>query len=145
MFMYRNYDSEVCHYDCYKDPISSGISSKQEDADLPVVTHLVLAGVFAALMLVAFATFWQSGEALFMVVISALYLAMYMGTPYLFYRINPALIDSKTTSFEKALKLKVGTYTGPLSGFEAMAQVLTVPIALLIAFSSMGVILFMVS
>ena len=124
----------------------NSISDQEKaDADLPAITYFLLAGVFSTLMAVGFIVFWHSAEALFMVVISALYLLMYLGTPYLLYRINPALVGAKTIFLASVLKSKVGTYTGPLSGFEAMVQVLTVPVALLIAFSGMGVILFMVS
>lgn len=66
---------------------------------------------------------------------------MYMGTPYVMYKINPKLMEGKTASFNEALKAKVGTYTAPLTGFEAMAQILTVPVSLAVLFTSFGFVL----
>jgi hypothetical protein len=92
-------------------------------------------------MLVAFAVFWNDAHALFMVVISAGYLAMYIGIPYLLYGMNPNLADGRMESLREALKRRVHTFTGHISGLEAIAQVITVPTALLVTFAAMGIIL----
>lgn len=111
------------------------------DHDLPAIAYMLLAGIFSALMLVAFAIFWSDAHALFMVVISTGYLAMYIGIPYLLYGMSPDLADGRMENLRMALKRKVHTFTGHISGFEAIAQVITVPTALLVTFVTMGIIL----
>lgn len=141
--MYRDHELDICVTEINEIVFDRdyGADNEVRDHDLPAIAYLLLAGCFGALMLLAFLVFWKEAEALFMVVISAFYLVMYMGIPYVMYGMKKDIIDDRREPLFIAMKQRVGTLTGPISGFEAMTQVLTVPVALLLAFASMGIIL----
>jgi hypothetical protein len=86
-------------------------------------TMLSAYGVFFMAM---FATFRGSREALFMIVISTLYAAMFFGTATLLARVKggeaPSPLERKGGELQ--------CWTGPLSLGAVAAQVLTVPICL---------------
>jgi|GEM_PF-1678814 len=104
-------------------------------------------GVFKTLALVNIATlgtFWLTflgdAEALFMVAISSVYLAAYLGTPLVMNKVGE--IDaSQTKPFHEFLAEPFETWTGIITGREAMLQVLMVPVAILVTAVGMGVII----
>ncbi len=102
------------------------------------------AGVFKTLAIINAAilgvfgwTFRGDGEALFMVVISAIYLAAYIGTPLIMNR--AANIDGhQSKSYYQFLREPFETWTGTISGRAALVQVIIIPSAILIAVIGMS-------
>ena len=100
-----------------------------------------LALIYAALLAVFWLTFQGDEEALFMVAISAVYLAAYMGTPFLLSRVGGRVDPESNKKFAAFLREPFETWTGIVTGREAMLQVLLIPMAILIAGCGMGVII----
>ncbi|MFC2953337.1 hypothetical protein ACFOOP_15480 [Marinicaulis aureus] len=100
-----------------------------------------LALVYAALLAVFWLAFQGDREALFMVAISAVYLAAYMGTPFMLSRVGGRVDPAEDKSFAAFLREPFETWTGIVTGREAMLQVLLIPMAILIAGCGMGVII----
>ena len=77
-----------------------------------------------------------------MVAISGVYLAAYLGSPFVMSRvgrIDPPL----ESSFQQFLKAPFTTWTGVITGREALLQVVLVPGAILFAVIGMGMIIAM--
>lgn len=105
-----------------------------------VVKMLAIINVY---ILAAFAvTLGGDGEALFMIAISAAYLLAYMGTPYLMGRVGGKHLDY-AVPFDKFLRTPFETWTGTITGRQAMIQVLLVPAAIAIAVTGMCAIIAM--
>ena len=99
-----------------------------------------LGAINAAILGVFWWTFRGDGEALFMVAVSAIYLAAYMGTPYVMNR--AAKIDGQQSgSFYNFLREPFETWTGVITGREALLQVILIPSAILIAVIGMSIII----
>lgn len=96
----------------------------------------MLAGLNAYVLLAFWIALQGDREALFMVAISAFYLFAYMGTPYLMARLG-AKKAPRSSSLSQFLKEPFDTWTGVITGREAMIQVLTVPVAIAIAVTGM--------
>lgn len=101
----------------------------------------MLALIYAALLGVFGLTFRGDGEALFMVAISAVYLAAYMGTPFMLSRIGGRVDPVQEKPLARFLREPFETWTGVLSGREAALQILLIPSAILIAGAGMGLII----
>ncbi len=97
-----------------------------------------LAAVNAGVLGVFWWTFRGDAEALFMVAISAAYLAAYMGTPLLLSRIGGRIDPIQTKPFDAFLNDPFETWTGTVTGREAMIQILMVPVAILLAVIGMS-------
>ena len=102
---------------------------KQEQRDLhPGVYEVSL--VFWALFLVVFwVTFVVSGSALLMTAVGALYAIIYFGVPILMSRMIPGLNRCHST-VKNFVHGRFETAYGPLSGFDALLQVVMVPLSL---------------
>ncbi|WP_425408582.1 hypothetical protein [Hyphococcus sp.] len=100
-----------------------------------------LALINAAILGVFGLTFLHDGEALFMVAISAVYLAAYLGTPYVLSKVGGRIDSAQEKPFEQFLGEPFETWTGVISGREALLQIMLVPAAILIAVTGMGVII----
>ena len=96
----------------------------------------MLAGLNAYVLLAFWVALQSDREALFMVAISAFYLLAYMGTPYLMARLG-AKNAPRSSSLSQFLTEPFDTWTGVITGREAMIQVLTVPVAIAIAVTGM--------
>lgn len=100
-----------------------------------------LALIYATLLAVFWLTFQGDGEALFMVAISAVYLTAYMGTPFMLSRVGGRVDPVDDKNFAAFLHEPFETWTGIVTGREAMLQVLLIPMAILIAGCGMGAII----
>lgn len=94
----------------------------------PRVYKIALA-CWAGLLAIFWITFWVSANALFMVVISTGYAIMFFGVPYVMSRQvrNPPTPAPTLFAF---LKAPFGTIDGAMSGWEALLQVILVPLCL---------------
>lgn len=104
----------------------------------------IMSGCFGTMMLAFWLTFRGSTEALFSVMISLVYLAMYLGTPWVVLRCRAAhevegeqalrgLDLDRGAGFGTFLRGRMHTATGPLTGWEVVAQACSIPFAVMIA------------
>jgi len=86
------------------------------------------------------ATFAESPFTLFMLAVVIGYSIMFFGVPYVMSRVAPPKTDIGNVAFLDFLRGKVQTLTGPVSGSEALMQVLMVPVALTLGGIAIGFI-----
>lgn len=85
-------------------------------------------------------TFWVSSNALFQVVIGTAYAVMFFGIPYEMSRIYPGKrVAGK--SIWQFLAEPFQTRTGAMHGYEALLQMVLVPVLLTIGGSAIGIII----
>jgi hypothetical protein len=85
---------------------------------------------WVGLLTIFWVTFWVSASALFMVVISTGYAIMFFGIPYLMSRQVPNR-RAPMSPLSAFLKAPFGTIDGTMPGWEALLQVILVPLCLL--------------
>ena len=115
----------------------------------PAANALMHSGAYKLLGAVNFgilAAFWivfqGHAEALFMVAISGVYLAAYMGTPWMMSRIGGRVErEEEKGTFSDFLSTPFETWTGIITGREALLQVLLIPGAVLMAVIGMTFII----
>jgi hypothetical protein len=89
---------------------------------------------WAGLLAVFWVTFWASASALFVVVVATGFALMFFGIPYIMSRmaaknaVTP--VPNAPGTFGAFLRAPFGTLNGHLSGFEALVQVILVPLCL---------------
>lgn len=100
----------------------------------------IMVGCFAIMMIAFWLTFRASTEAMFAVVVSGFYLAMYVGTPWVMRRVREANSDVEDRaeqkdpgSFGDFLAGRMETATGSLTGWEVVAQACSIPIGVMLA------------
>ncbi len=100
----------------------------------PAVQQEMHSGVYATLILCWTAlvgifalTFWGSPYAMYMVAVSTLTGVAYFALPIVLSRVAPKTCD---VCFVDFLRGQVSTIYGPVSGFEALVQVIMVPASL---------------
>jgi hypothetical protein len=96
-----------------------------------VASYIVLLGTFAA-------TMTGSRLSIFSVAIGFLFLFMYLGVPTVFLKTEPK--RGQRISFDQFLQRGIQTYTGHLSGKDALLQILLVPVLLTGCALAMGII-----
>jgi len=85
-------------------------------------------------------TFWVSSNALFQVAIGTVYAVMFFGIPYEMSRIFPRDHSARKTIWQ-FLKEPFGVRTGTMQGYEALLQVVLVPVLLTIGGTAIGFII----
>lgn len=125
--------SPSSHLKLVKDPTPTNKSLHSGVFKLFAVINTAILGVF-------WVTFSADTEALFMVAISGVYLAAYLGTPYILSRVG-RIDPPQKGSFHRFLEAPFETWTGIITGREALLQVLLIPGAILIAVMGMGLII----
>lgn len=95
---------------------------------------------WASLLLIFWVTFWVSSNALFMVVVGTVYAVMFFGVPYEMSRIFPGKRTSDKSIWQ-FLEEPFRTRTGTMRGYEALLQVILVPLCLAIGGSLIGFII----
>jgi len=104
--------------------------------DIPIAVGRLMVGVYAGLIAIFFATMARSGEAAFMIVISGLYVAMFLSVARIFFAV--AKDGSRRPDLARFMKLGIHTHTGHMSGGSALAQMFAVPLLLSGAILAMG-------
>lgn len=114
-------------------------AAKMVHADLHRGVYVSFVGCWAALIAVFLATFAESPFTLFMLAVVIGYSIMFFGVPYVMSRVAPKT-DMGKVAFVDFLRGQVQTLTGPVSGSEALMQVLMVPVALTLGGIAIGFI-----
>ncbi len=103
--------------------------------DLPPVVGFMLVGAFAWIIAAYLITFWGDLQTLEMVVVDIVYVAVYLGVPWLILKLEPRTGPNPT--FAQFMRRGIETFTGHLTGAEALVQILTIPVALAVATTAM--------
>jgi hypothetical protein len=99
-------------------------------------------GTYGAMLLSLWLLFATDVGAFIALAICTAYFAMYFGTPVLMNRMaEKAAPQPAPESFAQFLRGEVDTYTGRVSGWGAMAQLLVIPAGITFAFICIGVII----
>ena len=94
---------------------------------------------WVGLLLVFWVTFSISSNALFMVVIATFYATVFFGVPFIFSRLAKPL--RSRLGLGAFMRGKFDTIYGPVTGFDALLQVILVPLALAIGGVAIGIII----
>lgn len=108
--------------------------------DIPSSVGALLALAYAAILGAFALVFLASEEALFTIGICAFYLAVYVGVPLIFFRVEGRSPARTSFGLRDFLHTGLHTSTGYLRGADALAQMLTVPVCLIFAVVGIGVI-----
>ncbi len=104
--------------------------------DMPVAVGRSIVAVYSGLIAIFFATMGFTGEARFMIVISGLYVAMFLTVPRIFFAVEKD--GSRRPDIARFMREGIDTYTGRMSGASALAQIFVVPVLLAIAILAIG-------
>lgn len=117
----------------------AAVAAPIESVMHPHVYRIALA-CWICLLAVFWATFWVSSNALFQVVIGTVYAIIFFGVPYEMSRIYPGKRTSDK-SIWRFMAEPFQTRTGTMHGYEALLQVILVPVALTIGGTVIGMII----
>lgn len=102
--------------------------------------YKIAVACWAGLLAIFWITFWVSANALFMVVISTGYAIMFFGVPFVMSRQVRDRPATAPTLFA-FLKAPFGTIDGTMPGWEALLQVILVPLCLTVGGIAIGLII----
>jgi hypothetical protein len=102
--------------------------------DMPVALGRMIVGVYGILTFAA--TMARSGEALFMIAISGLYVLIFLAVPRIFFAVEAD--PARRPSFARFLNEGVETQTGCMSGGAALAQIFAVPVLVIAGVAFIG-------
>ena len=108
--------------------------------DIHPGVYKTFVGCWAALIAVFLATFAESPYTLYMLAVVIGYAIMFFGVPYVMSRMAPPDTTVGKASFLQFLRGEVDTFTGHVSGAEALIQVIMVPLALTLGAIAIGTI-----
>jgi len=102
--------------------------------------YKIALGCWIGFLSVFWLTFWMSANALFMVVVSTVYAAVFFGVPYAMSR---QVRDRPNTDKSLFIFLRepFATLNGVMSGAEALLQVVLVPLCLTAGGIAIGIII----
>jgi hypothetical protein len=123
-------------------PVRAAVMGEAAAPDVPAAVGWMILGVYALIMAVFLSLFARDTEAGLMVAVSGVYFTVYLGVPAAFFRTEARSGDIDLKRF---LRDGLNTWTGHVSGIEAIVQILLVPVALTIALTAIGIISIMVS
>ena len=106
--------------------------------------HLIglLVGVYGSMLLTLWLFFSRDVNALIALGVCTVYFAMYFGVPLVMLRLaEQGAPPDHPGSLRNFLHSDVETNTGRVSGWGAMAQLLTIPVGLTGAFAAFGIII----
>lgn len=104
-------------------------------ADLPKAVGWMIVASYASILVAFGWAFLGAGDVLFNLGVCAAYLAMYLGVPWVFLKVEPE--GAKRPDLADFLARGLSTWTGHVTGREALAQILTIPVA--VAFAALGI------
>ncbi|PVM93398.1 hypothetical protein DDF62_00895 [Caulobacter radicis] len=106
--------------------------------DLPKAVGWMIVGAYGAILGAFALAFLGDAEVGLVLGVCAVYLAVYLGVPAVILRMEPKV--ETRPDLADFLREGLSTWTGRVSAGSALAQILTVPIALAVAAAGLGVI-----
>jgi hypothetical protein len=108
--------------------------------DIHPAVYKLFTASWAALIAVFVATFAESPFTLFMLAVVIGYAIMFFGVPYVMSRQTQPETKVGKVPFADFMRGQVQTLTGPVSSYEALIQVLMVPVCLTLGAIAIGFI-----
>lgn len=109
--------------------------------DLPAPVGWMIAGSYVAILAAFSWAFFGAGDVQFNLGVCAVYLAMYLGVPWVFLKEEAQGQRVSRPNLADFLENGLSTGTGHVSGKAALAQILTIPVALTFAAIGIGIII----
>lgn len=113
------------------------ISCEYDDGLLAVAGPIMVLSC-VLLFAIAAVTFFSNGPALFAVAISIAFAVVYFAIPMLFFWTRSAR-DQRWLQDEHATSPVVEIWTGPMRRWEAIVQIVSVPLAILMGFALLAI------
>ena len=110
------------------------------DDGLLAVAGPIMLGAYAGALAIAALTFLGSGDAMFAVVISIGFAAMYFSLPVLMRRVRGKHDHRWRVDADHKPSPLVDLWTGPVRRWEAVAQIVSVPLTVLFGFAAFALI-----
>ncbi len=124
---------------------TTGILSRarEPETELHGAVFGIVAGCYLSMLGVFWWVFSGSSQTLFMIVVCAVYFAMYFGTPYMLSRLpkQSKLTAPRSATWSSFLRKPFATNTGLITGREATIQICLIPTCLLFATLVIGIII----
>lgn len=105
--------------------------------DVPAAVGRMIVGAYVALVAVFLLTMARGPEATFAIVVSALYVAIFLAVPRLFLAVEPE--SSRRPSLSEFLARGLDTWTGPIGGGAALVQMFVVPVLVCLGLLVIGI------
>ena len=122
-------------------PASANTQAKREEAayyddGLLAVAGRIMILCYASALTITAITFFGSGEALYVVAISIAFALMYFTLPVIMGRVRAARDQRWQSDRAHKTSATVDLWTGPVRRREAIAQIVSIPLAVLFAFAA---------
>lgn len=141
--LHKGFETEVMRVVRPLDPpVRADVVGEAAVPDVPAAVGWMILGVYALIVSSFLLLFARDMEAGLMVAIGGVYFTVYLGVAAVFLRTEGRSGDIDLKHF---LKDGLHTWTGHVSGFEAIVQILLIPVALTIAITTIGIISIAVS
>lgn len=117
--------------------------ANEPETELHIAVFGIVAGCYLSMLGIFWWVFSGSSKTIFMIVVCAVYFAIYFGTPYMMSRLSQLSHHPKThnTRWTAFLRKPFATNTGLITGKEATIQICLIPICLLFATLVIGIII----
>lgn len=109
------------------------------DDGLLAVAGPIMAICYSLLFTIAAVTFMSSGDALFAVVISIIFAVVFFAIPVLFLKIRAARDPRWRRDADAAASPAVEIWTGSMRRWEAIVQIVSIPLAILMGFALLSI------
>lgn len=109
------------------------------DDGLLAIAGPIMLACYTLLFTIAVFTFGGSGSALFAVAISMMFAVVFFAIPMIFFKIRSAHDSRWCRDGEARTSASVDTWTGSLHRWEAVLQIVTIPLAILLGFSLLAI------
>jgi len=141
--LHKGFETEIMPVARRRDlPVRAAVMGEAAAPDVPGAVGLMILGAYALIMAAFLVLFARDTEAGLMVAISGVYFTVYLSVPTMFFRTEGRSGD---IDLERFLRDGLNTWTGHVGGYEAIVQILLIPVALAIAITAIGIISIMVS
>ena len=130
----------VDQYDTSNDgPESARDEAADYDDGLLTTAGPIMMICYALLFSIAAFTFMSSGSAFFAVAISTFFAVIFFAIPYVFFRIRSGHDKRWRNDPEAGRTPFVETWTGSMRRWEAIVQIVSIPIAILLGFTLLAI------
>lgn len=120
------------------EPESAGDIPLEHDDGLLAVAGPIMVLCYVLFFTIASVTFFGSGAALFAVMISMVFAVVFFAIPILFLKTR-ATRDQRWCKDEQATSPVVDVCTGSMRRWEAIVQIVSIPLAILMGFSLLAI------
>ena len=121
------------------EPASARDEACEYDDGLLAIAGPIILTCYALLFTIAAVTFFGSEEAFLSVQVSVFLAAVFFTIPVLFFRIRAKSDQRWRKNVDIATSPVVETWTGPLRRWEAVVQIVSIPLAILMGFTLLAI------